>query len=237
MTKGNSSKYLKYAVGEILLVVIGILIALQINNWNTKRINRKAEDQYIMRITNELKSEIVEFESHKGEFEFKQEALNRIVKIWQSEERVLADSLLYINDFTTAGYMGPWYNEPVAWTQLVQTGDLKLLKNQELVDALFKYYDSVKKFADNFLLHPMNMTNKAREIILVPFRNVAPENYYYSRYLVKVPVGDVYDNIWKKRDEYLTLYMNISYNSKIQVLGFENILTMGKELLEKLEKQ
>jgi hypothetical protein len=35
--KNNTGKYFKYAIGEIILVVIGILIALQINNWNTTR--------------------------------------------------------------------------------------------------------------------------------------------------------------------------------------------------------
>ncbi len=34
LTEGKTSKYFKYAIGEIVLVVIGILIALQINNWN-----------------------------------------------------------------------------------------------------------------------------------------------------------------------------------------------------------
>jgi len=34
MEKNKTGKYLKYAIGEIILVVIGILIALQINNWN-----------------------------------------------------------------------------------------------------------------------------------------------------------------------------------------------------------
>ncbi|NNF86407.1 MAG: hypothetical protein HKO48_02830, partial [Nitrosopumilus sp.] len=44
METGKTSKYLKYAIGEIILVVIGILIALQINNWNE---NRKAEAELI----------------------------------------------------------------------------------------------------------------------------------------------------------------------------------------------
>ena len=39
MEKNKTGKYFKYAIGEIVLVVIGILIALQINNWNE---NRKA---------------------------------------------------------------------------------------------------------------------------------------------------------------------------------------------------
>ena len=37
LSKGKTGKYLKYAIGEIILVVFGILIALQINNWNEKR--------------------------------------------------------------------------------------------------------------------------------------------------------------------------------------------------------
>jgi hypothetical protein len=41
MEKNKTGKYLKYAIGEILLVIIGILIALQINNWNSERIEKK----------------------------------------------------------------------------------------------------------------------------------------------------------------------------------------------------
>lgn len=39
--ENKTSKYFKYAIGEILLVVIGILIALQINNWNEKRLKQE----------------------------------------------------------------------------------------------------------------------------------------------------------------------------------------------------
>ncbi|MBO0341043.1 hypothetical protein J0654_05270 [Muricauda lutimaris] len=41
LNEGKTGKYLKYALGEILLVVIGILIALQINNWNENRKNAR----------------------------------------------------------------------------------------------------------------------------------------------------------------------------------------------------
>jgi hypothetical protein len=37
MAKNKTGKYFKYAIGEIVLVVIGIIIALQINNWNENR--------------------------------------------------------------------------------------------------------------------------------------------------------------------------------------------------------
>jgi len=44
---GKFSKYLIYAIGEIVLVVIGILIALGINNWNQGRQNKKLTNLYI----------------------------------------------------------------------------------------------------------------------------------------------------------------------------------------------
>ena len=42
LSEGKTGKYLKYAIGEIFLVIIGILIALQINNWNSERIEKNA---------------------------------------------------------------------------------------------------------------------------------------------------------------------------------------------------
>ena len=43
LSEGKTGKYFKYAIGEIVLVVIGIVIALQLNNWNE---SRKNEDEF-----------------------------------------------------------------------------------------------------------------------------------------------------------------------------------------------
>ncbi len=51
-------RYLKYAVGEIILVVIGILIALQINNSNNQRIEKTRENKYLKNIKIDLKKDI-----------------------------------------------------------------------------------------------------------------------------------------------------------------------------------
>tara|TARA_R110002124_G_scaffold285115_1_gene463271 strand:+ start:27 stop:803 length:777 start_codon:yes stop_codon:yes gene_type:complete len=56
LSEGKTGKYLKYAIGEIVLVVIGILIALQINNWNE---NRKVQKQEVQ-IYKEIKSDLIE---------------------------------------------------------------------------------------------------------------------------------------------------------------------------------
>lgn len=59
MIKENKvSKYMLYAVGEIVLVVIGILIALSINNWNEKRNDNKISQVYLKGITNDIKNDL-----------------------------------------------------------------------------------------------------------------------------------------------------------------------------------
>ncbi|WP_199757294.1 DUF6090 family protein [Formosa maritima] len=59
METGKTGKYLKYAIGEIILVVIGILIALSINNWQQEKQNIKLEQRYIKDLVNDLKKDSV----------------------------------------------------------------------------------------------------------------------------------------------------------------------------------
>lgn len=59
MEEGNLRRYLAYAIGETLLVMVGILMALQVNNWNQGKANRTREIQLLK----ELKSDLIACES------------------------------------------------------------------------------------------------------------------------------------------------------------------------------
>lgn len=59
MGKNQRAKYLKYAIGEIALVVIGILIALQINNWNENRKTKLKEIEVLEAIQISLESDLI----------------------------------------------------------------------------------------------------------------------------------------------------------------------------------
>ena len=60
MEKNKTGKYFKYAIGEIILVVIGILIALSINNWNENRIEEIQLKKYLLTIKNNIYNDIIE---------------------------------------------------------------------------------------------------------------------------------------------------------------------------------
>ena len=61
--ENRTGKYLKYAIGEIVLVVIGILIALQINNWNDMKKNKVVEHQLLTALLQEFESNLIILDS------------------------------------------------------------------------------------------------------------------------------------------------------------------------------
>ena len=63
MENQKTSRYLKYAIGEIILVVIGILIALQINNWNQARLNNIVETETLINLKQDLDSAMVQLDN------------------------------------------------------------------------------------------------------------------------------------------------------------------------------
>jgi len=57
----RTSNYLKYAIGEIVLVMIGILLALQVNNWNELRKMRAKESGYLERLQEDVSSDLQQY--------------------------------------------------------------------------------------------------------------------------------------------------------------------------------
>ncbi|MGB4839475.1 MAG: DUF6090 family protein [Saprospiraceae bacterium] len=82
LNNGQTTKYLKYAIGEIVLVVLGILIALSINNWNEQSKERKQSRRYLTEIMKDLGSDTFQFDyiikSISEVIDIELDALNKI---------------------------------------------------------------------------------------------------------------------------------------------------------------
>jgi len=99
LSEGITGKYLKYAIGEIVLVVIGILIALQINNWNNLRIEGELETSILKEILVNLKKDVVNLNS-KISFNLNMEKANKEVMNHLMQKTPITDSLkLYYGKF------------------------------------------------------------------------------------------------------------------------------------------
>ncbi len=146
------SKYLLYAIGEILLVVIGILIALQIDNWNENHNRRKEEIGYLTALRKD-------FETAERSF--------RMVMSGVQEQLEHNEQLLIIlsgpagsipNDSITGMLRKSFIDFPffgahqvTAYEDLVNSGKLAILRNEQLRRALSEFEAAsvmAKGFAD-----------------------------------------------------------------------------------------
>ena len=86
MEKNKTGKYLKYAIGEIILVVIGILIALQINNWNEYRKDRNREQAILKNLQIDFQTNIKNVNDASSNFMVAYEASAKLLEIIRADD-------------------------------------------------------------------------------------------------------------------------------------------------------
>ena len=134
LSENKTGKYIKYAIGEIVLVVIGILIALSINNWSQEKTNRTEELNYyknIKRQLNEDKGGI------SGNIDYNNVYLRQYeyaIHIIEKNDRTKIDSLAEI----TINLMkfSDFHRQSNIYETMVISGEIKLLKNQLIIKRL-----------------------------------------------------------------------------------------------------
>jgi len=233
-------KYARYAIGEILLVVIGILIALQINAWNTDRLNRIKEQEHLSQLTRELKAQLFYYQDIMDQFADREKRISRIVNIWASKKPIIKDSIQYLRDFRAGAVHDYWHKKPVVWLQLLETGELNLIRNKELTDGLYTFYDRIEKMAQNynsfFLQFHYNARKYSGKIYVDVPINKLMDNWEKALVGNQYPYPDtIYDKIWDMRMEMILDYRTIVSGSRGQQIWLKPIILSGEELLRKME--
>jgi hypothetical protein len=90
LQENRVTRYLVYALGEIFLVVIGILIALQVNNWNENRKQEIEKTKLTASLGEEIKSNLAEFKSHRAYLEKCEKELRKIMAVSANQEKNLS---------------------------------------------------------------------------------------------------------------------------------------------------
>lgn len=137
LSEGKISTYLKYGFGEIILVVIGILIAVQINNWNIKQQNEQKEILYLTRLTTNLGSDKKLYQSIMSKDSL---LINKLKEV----QNDLPNYIQTINqpvedfDFLIAGYK--FSANKTVINNLISSGQIELLRSNYLVEDILVYY-------------------------------------------------------------------------------------------------
>ena len=136
-------KYLRYAIGEIVLVVIGILIALSINNWNEERKDAMLEKKYLESIRKELEINIKTATSEKQFQDFQIHNVEVILNCLESNcidnQTKLAVAIEHVGFQTTVNFTKN------VWNELYATGNIGILKNDSIKNNLVELYRNMNE--------------------------------------------------------------------------------------------
>ena len=153
--ENKSSKYFKYAIGEIVLVVIGILIALQVNNWNETRLEQKRIRQYAKSLVQDLKNDIkmLKVSQFQAEKKFMYiDSLRQYVNLTPLSN--LSNTFLYViaHDIMYRPYL--WNRATL--NELKNSGGLRYITNDSLQKKLVAYESFSNHLDEDFQFDKSN---------------------------------------------------------------------------------
>jgi hypothetical protein len=144
LAKNQFSKYLIYAIGEIILVVIGILIAIAINNKNEQRKEIKQEQIILKQLKEDYKTNLEQLEN---KIEMRREIIaqsQNILAVASNNITISADSLLI--QFATL-FMDPTF-DPID-IDVVSSGNIKFVRNTRLKKSLSHWTSDIKAYTES----------------------------------------------------------------------------------------
>ena len=172
---GSTKKYLFYAIGEILLVMIGILLAMQVNNWNNQRLERIQKQAYLVSLKKDSKVDL------DGLYQLMKRAENYVSKFdslsLQLSEKLTKEKLDLIGIQRQTYFL-----KDDTYREIIANGHLKLLPDSVksiLLDlnSLFKLTNKIDsesarqlntqhlKMADYYELKRLNRTSEYKVTI------------------------------------------------------------------------
>ena len=132
--EGNLRKYLFYAIGEILLVMIGILLAFQVNSWNNQRLKNKAARLSYTNIKRQINDDK---DLIRGNIDYNNLYLEQFefaIEIIENDDRSKIDTLGFIA--TKLFRYSDFNRNSNIYQTLVNSGEISLISNNEIIERL-----------------------------------------------------------------------------------------------------
>jgi hypothetical protein len=147
MEKNKTGKYLKYAIGEIVLVVIGILIALSINNWNSKRIENTEEQNVLINLKKDFQLNKENLESVLSDNKKYLKSDLEILNFGRNKSSIKteAEFSMLLNDLTA---LSEFFSTNNSLDNLQNSSSISLIKSQELMNKLSSWKPYVESIKD-----------------------------------------------------------------------------------------
>lgn len=227
LTENKFSKYLMYAIGEIILVVIGILIALQINNWNQQRALKNQSDQLLYNLREEIKKS--KSETEKATQYIKNRVDMRLKYLNNTKENI-PDSIKIEEISNMIFFYTEMIKIPIVESELGP--NKKIIQWSELIESMqnlsesIHYYNKGLEFIENDM-HTNVLPYLVKQGLIIDIMA-------YTRMLNSMNYSnvDVYDS-----KEFKNVIASSTLMSSALLEGVQKILDDYEKLLQVIEKR
>ncbi|RNC92078.1 MAG: hypothetical protein ED555_02930 [Allomuricauda sp.] len=161
LAENRFSKYLLYALGEIILVVIGILLALQINTWNEIKKQRKEEQRILALLKEEVSRDISHLDALVKSGQRRAKEMDSLMISLANDTAYDTDWFLELT-YSSLGHEGYFKSSAGTYEESLASGSIKYIANETLRQKIFAYYSDVK----------LNYTDKNAQKII--YENLYP---------------------------------------------------------------
>ena len=145
LSESRFSKYLLYAIGEIFLVVLGILIALQINTWNEQRKQRSLEQDYYCRLLEDVVLDEQQIDELLDASKARLKSANQAVRLLRDDDPTKLEVAQAINNSIKAIY-ADFKSSDAAFVDLKSGANLNIIKDKSVIRALNHYFNKVEGY-------------------------------------------------------------------------------------------
>lgn len=226
MKKSKIGHYLLYATGEIILVVIGILIALQINTWNQERVNQREAKAIKKNLLEDLIKDSLMIHNKKVFYQNLREKNNQILSRINADNATLKTFIEGARDFDPTFDLVFSFNN-ITINTAENTGKIDLL--DESLNRLISQY----KNAQSSLLIDFNINIYLDRVnqFLVKYRFGNINGAYQRQLNTKIENEKEFVNLFSQMCGYK------EYMMRSAIASYNNALTQARVLILELERQ
>lgn len=233
----KTTQYLKYALGEIVLVVIGILIAIQINNWNQGKKDQKSLNEYLVKIKSLTSQDIEQLDMlskvRKQIGDACKQARNSILEKTDKENLIL---------FMGSGYALSDFNfkpNSKGYESLINSNYYGKINNTKLDSLLAKYYGLVDIIAENeksynqYAIHQENYLDTEFDRTLILATAFIPKDTLAT----KATAQDEYDKAFMEytsKPAFRNVVSLAAWQFDVMIDQYKQLTELGKQIIEEI---
>lgn len=230
------TRYLLYALGEIILVVIGILIALQINNWNESQKGHRQGLSYLQDLERDLQSDITTLEERiTGNGQRLQNIDSILHQLRTRKELTAQDIHIFLErniSLTSESYFVP---ETSTIKQIESSSSGDLIRNKEVRDQIFRYYSNNERSEKNM---EVSLQLYQHHFITEKIAKGALNNKYIfqAKFGVTLPLNELNINALADNEDYLFALLAKSQATSGQNAEYRKLKSTAENILSKIKE-